>query len=562
MSELIFLNTVKKNGLTILPLTEMKYSKGNVLGDGTYGKVYKAQISKEDTDLVLKISKFDDDGINKVFIREVANGVMLGKMGVNIPQISSVFVNSKKGVHVSQYSGDTLANKLDDSDLSFDEIISYSFDLLHGLSLSHSVGLLHRDLKPQNLMILNNKLIIGDWGLSKFINEGSHTPGVCTSWYRSPELLLGTKIYSSSIDMWSVGCLIGEMLLGYPIFPGNTEIHQLLLIYQTIGTPTRTNNGVVFPIFNPIELKHFFKKSIHSNNDHFDEVCYLIGKMLNLDPVKRISASESLNDPLFSRFKKYQQPSKLNLLKNFESPIPTFQNIRYSFITNDMVIKTREWMFEVHVKMALLPETFDLSLILFDHYVSLNIKTLNPSQLQLIGAGCLWTVSKYEEEFCCDEIELIRYTNNSYNVTKILEIELNILHSVPLEVFTFTKVIDFTRELLKFVILSDQEKLIVGFVIHTALVYSVDEISLKISEMVGCSFVIAKSISDGCVQRTVSHQVISTVARAIEMKDEILQNKTDILINFVRRQENGSVHKYYSGQKMYQITEVCGKFFL
>ncbi len=124
------------------------------------------------------------------------------------------------------------------------ECMNFLQQILRGLLVCHSNRIIHRDLKPQNILIdKDGNIKIADFGLARSFSvpfpELTHE--VVTLWYRSPEILLGQTKYTPSVDIWSVGCIYAEMLLGRPLFEGDSEIGQIFKIFQALGTPTEAN---------------------------------------------------------------------------------------------------------------------------------------------------------------------------------------------------------------------------------------------------------------------------------------------------------------------------------
>lgn len=186
-------------------------------------------------------------------------------------------------------------------------IKSFMYQLLQGIAFCHENRVLHRDLKPQNLLI-NHKgqLKLADFGLARAfgIPVNTFSNEVVTLWYRAPDVLLGSRQYNTSIDIWSAGCIMAEMFTGRPLFPGTANEDQLQKIFRLMGTPSeRTWPGIsTFP-----EYKHNFQQ--FSTQDlrfllpQIDSVgLNLLGTMLQLRPDSRISASGALQHPWFQEF--------------------------------------------------------------------------------------------------------------------------------------------------------------------------------------------------------------------------------------------------------------------
>lgn len=184
-------------------------------------------------------------------------------------------------------------------------IKSFMHQLLKGIDFCHANRVLHRDLKPQNLLI-NNKgvLKLGDFGLARAfgIPVNTFSNEVVTLWYRAPDVLLGSRTYNTSIDIWSAGCIMAEMYTGRPIFPGTTNEDQLVRIFRIMGTPSeRTWPGISqyteyktnFQMYATQDLRAILPQIDPSGID-------LLQRMLQLRPELRISAHDALQHPWFN----------------------------------------------------------------------------------------------------------------------------------------------------------------------------------------------------------------------------------------------------------------------
>lgn len=133
--------------------------------------------------------------------------------------------------------------------LTTSNIKAYMLMTLQGLEYLHTNWILHRDLKPNNLLVNNHGVLkVGDFGLAKWYGSPTriNTHQVVTRWYRSPELLYGARQYGTCIDMWAVGCILAELLLRVPFLPGESDLEQLTKIFQVLGTPTEETWPVIF----------------------------------------------------------------------------------------------------------------------------------------------------------------------------------------------------------------------------------------------------------------------------------------------------------------------------
>lgn len=196
-------------------------------------------------------------------------------------------------------------------------IKSFMYQLLKGIDFCHQNRVLHRDLKPQNLLI-NSKgsLKLGDFGLARAfgIPVNTFSNEVVTLWYRAPDVLLGSRTYNTSIDIWSAGCIMAEMYTGRPLFPGTTNEDQIVRIFRIMGTPTeRTWPGITqFPEYKP-NFQMYATQDLRQILPQIDpDGIDLLQRMLQLRPEFRISAHDALkhrwfNDLILQHHQQQQQ---------------------------------------------------------------------------------------------------------------------------------------------------------------------------------------------------------------------------------------------------------------
>ncbi|ORZ34515.1 protein serine/threonine kinase [Catenaria anguillulae PL171] len=222
-----------------------KYQKIEKLGEGTYGIVYKAQ-NRDSGDIVaLKRIRLDneEEGVPCTAIREIS--LLKELKHTNIVRLYDVLHTDKKLTLVFEFMDSDLKKYMDANNSELDAAVvrQFMFQLLKGIAFCHEHRVLHRDLKPQNLLInKKGELKLADFGLARAfgIPVRSYSNEVVTLWYRAPDVLMGSRQYSTSIDIWSAGCIFAEMATGRPLFPGSSIGDQLLRIYKVLGTPTES----------------------------------------------------------------------------------------------------------------------------------------------------------------------------------------------------------------------------------------------------------------------------------------------------------------------------------
>ncbi|XP_051818545.1 cyclin-dependent kinase 5 isoform X1 [Antechinus flavipes] len=225
-------------------------------------------------------------------------------------RLHDVLHSDKKLTLVFEFCDQDLKKYFDscNGDLDPEIVKSFLFQLLKGLGFCHSRNVLHRDLKPQNLLInRNGELKLADFGLARAfgIPVRCYSAEVVTLWYRPPDVLFGAKLYSTSIDMWSAGCIFAELAnAGRPLFPGNDVDDQLKRIFRLLGTPTEEQWPAMtkLPDYKPYpmypattSLVNVVPKLNATGRD-------LLQNLLKCNPVQRISAEEALQHPYFSDF--------------------------------------------------------------------------------------------------------------------------------------------------------------------------------------------------------------------------------------------------------------------
>jgi len=230
---------------------------------------------------------------------------------VNIVRLYDVIHTETKLVLIFEYCDRDLKKYMDAHGergaLDPATVRSFMYQLLKGTAFCHENRVLHRDLKPQNLLInKKGELKIGDFGLARAFGVPVNTFSneVVTLWYRAPDVLLGSRTYSTSIDVWSCGCIFAEMISGVPLFRGRDNQDQLLHIMRIIGSPDdRTLRKISaespeitikqFPRYPKIPFQQVLPKASVQAID-------LLERLLQFDPSRRITAAEALTHPYFT----------------------------------------------------------------------------------------------------------------------------------------------------------------------------------------------------------------------------------------------------------------------
>jgi glycogen synthase kinase 3 beta len=182
----------------------------------------------------------------------------------------------------------------------------YMYQLFRSLAYSHAYGICHRDIKPENLLVhpITGVLKLCDFGSAKIL-AGTNVAYICSRYYRAPELIFGATHYTCSIDIWSAGCVLGELLLERPLFPGNTSIDQLVEIIRILGNPSETEIKSMNPDYFierpfPIVQPRSFSQVIPGSDELTIDFLY---KIFRYDPKERLTAIELLVHPYFDELR-------------------------------------------------------------------------------------------------------------------------------------------------------------------------------------------------------------------------------------------------------------------
>ncbi|KAK3813695.1 MAG: Pkinase-domain-containing protein [Linnemannia elongata] len=292
---------------------ELAYTNCKVIGNGSFGVVFQAKL----------VSNGEDAAIKKVLQDKRFKNRELQIMRLvshpNIVDLKAFFYSNgekKDEVYLNlvlEYIPETVYrasrhySKIKQT-MPMLQIKLYMYQLFRSLAYIHALGICHRDIKPQNLLLnpTTGILKLCDFGSAKILVAGEpNVSYICSRYYRAPELIFGATNYTTNIDVWSTGCVMAELMLGQPLFPGESGIDQLVEIIKVLGTPTREQIKTMNP--NYMEHKfpqikpHPFSKIFRSRTP--PEALELISRLLEYTPSRRFTPIEAMIHPFFDELR-------------------------------------------------------------------------------------------------------------------------------------------------------------------------------------------------------------------------------------------------------------------
>lgn len=300
----------------IIKANGRSYLADRVVGSGSFGVVVRAVL--QDTSEVVAIKKVLQDKRYKN--RELQIMQMLNHPNV-VKLVDSFYTNGDKPGSdelylnlVLEFIPDTVYrvsrhySKLKQS-MPMILVKLYTYQLLRSLSYIHSIGICHRDIKPQNLLLnpTTGVLKLCDFGSAKMLVKGEpNVSYICSRYYRAPELIFGSTTYTCAIDVWSAGCVLAELILGQPLFPGESGVDQLVEIIKVLGTPTREeiqsmNSTYTEYKFPPIKGNPWSK--VFRSRVVPPEAIDLISQLLQYTPTNRLKPLEACAHAFFDELR-------------------------------------------------------------------------------------------------------------------------------------------------------------------------------------------------------------------------------------------------------------------
>eukprot|EP00450_Noctiluca_scintillans_P013596 CAMPEP_0194492086 /NCGR_PEP_ID=MMETSP0253-20130528/10761_1 /TAXON_ID=2966 /ORGANISM="Noctiluca scintillans" /LENGTH=379 /DNA_ID=CAMNT_0039332905 /DNA_START=53 /DNA_END=1192 /DNA_ORIENTATION=- len=329
------------------------YNAERVLGSGSFGIVYQAQVVETGESVAIK-KVFQDKRYKN---RELQ--IMKELRHPNVVELKHAFYSAgdKAGetyLHVvMEYCSDTVYRVMKHyskmkQPVPLIIVQLYTYQMCRGCAYIHAVGICHRDIKPQNLLVDGRRHILKlcDFGSAKRLVVGEpNVAYICSRYYRAPELIFGASDYTTVIDIWSSACVTAELILGQPIFPGENGVDQLVEIIKVLGTPTRDELMAMNPNYTEFKFPqikpHPWHKVFRSRTS--PEAIDFISKLLVYDPKTRPSGLQACRHHFFDELR--DQMTMLGSSKPLPEGLFAFSNEELALMDDEMTTKLiPEWV--------------------------------------------------------------------------------------------------------------------------------------------------------------------------------------------------------------------------
>ncbi|XP_053115588.1 cyclin-dependent kinase-like 2 isoform X3 [Hemicordylus capensis] len=311
-----------------------KYEILGLVGEGSYGMVMKCR--NKETGRIVAIKKFleseDDKMVKKIAMREIK--LLKQLRHENLVNLLEVCKKKKRWYLVFEFVDHTVLDDLEmfPNGLDYNRVRKYLFQIIKGIGFCHSHNIIHRDIKPENILVSHSGIIkLCDFGFARTLAAPgeTYTDYVATRWYRAPELLVGDIKYGKAVDIWAVGCLVTEMLIGEPLFPGDSDIDQLYHIMKNLGNLIPRHQELFYknPLFAGVRLPEI--KEVEPLEKRYPKLSAAVieftKRCLQIDPDKRPSCADLLQCDLFIKddfAERFTQELKAKIQKERDHPLP------------------------------------------------------------------------------------------------------------------------------------------------------------------------------------------------------------------------------------------------
>jgi len=421
------------------------------IGCGSFGKVYESS-----NNFAIKVQKSKDG----VYIREISILRYLNHINI-IKPLGFIFDIKANEVHFAMEKAESSLEVFINNGISMDTIVSISYQMLKAVEYLESNSIIHRDIKPGNILVYGNKVKLCDFGMAKYFVSGkksytSHTGNVQTLWYRAPEVVKRYD-YGFKADVWSVGAIILEMV-------ANDKFGAKRSVFMD---ENREESGFVLKWFsylvggegvNEIEWISDKEKKFIRDKSKLYELCDCVDhpivdlalKLLRWSPEKRLSASEGLNHKCFDYLEKveFRKQIKINSISWYDSKV-----YKLSHLSSHHRTILFDWLWEVSNEYKMIPQSVVISFALFD--LLTRVRDVSLKNAQLVCVCCLSIVDKMITVGSVNYIDWSFITDDAYSCRSIIEMEKMILNEFNFDiVFVFDNIFRYRINKSKWVIIS------------------------------------------------------------------------------------------------------------